>query len=81
MVEREKISGLSKLHIYALLGSLLENSGKNCLVGCNKKQGKCDWCGMDGWCCRKGTDWVGNGCDGTFGGPSSHRCVLKPGIC
>ena len=56
----------------------MENGGKNCLVGCNKEQGKCDWCGMDGWCCRK--DWVGNGCDGTFGGPSSHRCVLKPSM-
>ena len=27
-------------------------------------------------------DWVGNGCDGTFGGPSGggHQCVLKPGM-
>ena len=55
----------------------MENGGKNCLVGCNKEQGKCDWCGMDGWCCRK--DSVGNGCDGTFGGINDHQCVLKPG--
>ena len=39
------------------------------------KEGKCDWCGTDGWCCRKG--WVGNGCDGTIGGSNGHQCVLN----
>ena len=53
----------------------MENGGKDCFDVC-KKQGRCDWCGMDGWCCRK--DRVGNGCDGTFGG-LNHQCVLKPG--
>ena len=38
----------------------------------------CDWCGLDGWCCRK--DWVGNGCDGTIGGTNHHRCQLYPGM-
>ena len=60
------------------LGSLLNNGGKDCWDGCNKKQGKCGWCGKDGWCCRKG--WMGNGCDGTFGGPGNHRCALKTGM-
>ena len=39
------------------------------------QQGKCDWCGADGWCCRKGADWRGSGCDGTRGGPNNHQCV------
>ena len=68
------------LFLYVLGSQNLENGGIDCYTGCNQQQGKCDWCGMDGWCCRKGIDWVGNGCDGTFGGPSSHRCVLKPGM-
>ena len=55
----------------------MENGGIDCYTGCNQQQGKCDWCGMDGWCCRK--DSVGNGCDGTFGGINDHQCVLKPG--
>ena len=53
----------------------MENGGKDCFDAC-KKQGRCDWCGMDGFCCRK--DRIGNGCDGTFGG-QNHQCVLKPG--
>ena len=53
----------------------MENGGKDCFAVC-KKQGRCDWCGMDGWCCRK--DRIGNGCDGTLGG-DNHQCVLKPG--
>ena len=58
----------------------MENGGIDCWGGCNAQQGKCDWCGTEGWCCQQG--WVGNGCDGTFGGPSGggHQCVLKPGI-
>ena len=55
----------------------VEHAGEDCWTGCNYKQGKCGWCGTDGWCCRK--DWIGNGCDGTFGGQSNHQCVLKPG--
>jgi len=55
----------------------LENQGKDCWNGCNYKQGKCDWCGTDGWCCRKG--WVGNGCDGNVGGSNGHQCQLNPG--
>ena len=58
-----------------ILGFELENSGKDCWTGCGKKQGKCDFCGTKGYCCKKGTK--GNGCDGTIGG-SGHRCVLKP---
>ena len=55
----------------------IEHSGEDCWAGCNQQQGKCDWCGIDGWCCRQ--NWIGNGCDGIFGGIMSHRCVAKPG--
>jgi len=53
----------------------LKNGDKDCWNGCNKKEGKCNWCGPDGWCCRK--NWVGNGCDGSVGGSSNHLCVLQ----
>ena len=56
----------------------LEHSDEDCWNGCNYAQGKCGWCGNDGWCCRK--EWIGNGCDGSFGGANQHLCVLKPGI-
>ena len=60
----------------------LENGGKDCWNVCHTHYpwagGKCDWCGKDGWCCKKGT--IGNGCDGTFGGPFNHQCALKPGM-
>ena len=55
----------------------LEHSGENCWNRCNTKQGKCRWCGTEGWCCNKGT--IGNGCDGLFGGNNEFQCVLKPG--
>ena len=52
----------------------MENGGKECYPEC-KQGGKCNWCGPDGWCCRK--DWVENGCDGTIGGPGNHQCTLN----
>ena len=55
----------------------LEHAGENCWNRCNAKQGKCRWCGTEGWCCQKGS--VGNGCDGTFGGENGHICTLKTG--
>jgi hypothetical protein len=32
---------------------------------------------MEGMCCK--IQWVGNECDGSFGGVNEHECVLKPG--
>ena len=45
---------------------------------CGDKQGPCLWCGSDGMCCTKKSDWTdaSNGCDGTFGGLTQHECVL-----
>ena len=55
----------------------LKNAGKDCWPGCKGKQGKCDWCGRKGYCCRK--DWpAGDGCDGIFGGENQHICIRKP---
>merc|ERR1719471_2275410 len=62
---------------YEPYGEVLKNAGQDCWNGCNYKQGKCSWCGLDGYCCRKG--WTpGNGCDGSFGGDNIHACVLNP---
>ena len=57
--------------IFVLAG--IKNTYKVCWWKCNKKQGPCDWCGT-GMCCKKGE--TGNGCDGTFGGESDHRCSM-----
>ena len=63
-----------KYPVFKLSGNLL-NGGKDCWFACQGKQGKCNWCGDDGWCCRK--EWIGNGCDGVIGG-TKHTCVLNP---
>ena len=31
-----------------------------------------------GYCCRKGTEYAINGCDGKVGGRKNHACVEKP---
>ena len=46
-------------------------------------QGPCEFCGPEGYCCKKeSAGWWDktNGCDGTIGGEAGHRCVNKPGI-
>ena len=59
------------------------NFGKDCWSGCNQRQGPCNWCGSEGFCCRLG--WEGNGCDGGMGakgmghvctGKGNHRCKI-----
>ena len=57
---------------------MIVNPGENCWVHCNFTQGKCSWCGSDGYCCRKDYYPCGNGCDGSFGGDGIHACVPKP---
>jgi len=54
----------------------LENQNQNCWTGCNQLQGKCGWCGVEGYCCKKGMK--GNGCDGSIGGIVDYLCVLNP---
>lgn len=57
-------------------GPGLENMGETCWYPCDKKEGACGFCGLDGVCCRKG--YTGNGCDGKIGGDDDHRCASKP---
>ena len=69
------------MYISFLVLGPLEHAGEDCWNRCKVDgitvDGKCKWCGTDGWCCRQGS--VGNGCDGTFGGENGHICTLKPG--
>ena len=51
----------------------LINEGQDCWWKCCKQNGPCNWCGT-GLCCKKGV--IKNGCDGTFGGGSTHQCSL-----
>merc|ERR1711936_325906 len=57
----------------------IENEGKGCWDECNAVQGPCEWCGKLGMCCTMKPGWTdtSNGCDGTFGGATSHECALK----
>merc|ERR1712025_670562 len=65
--------GGHNFHACAALG--LENAGNDCWHGCNKLQGKCSFCGPNGYCCRKGFE--GSECDGSYGGHNFHACVLR----
>ena len=60
---------------YENIPDSLHHDGEDCWNDCKYHQGKCDWCGPDGWCCREG--WIGNGCTGTIGGSFNHQCVLN----
>lgn len=68
------------LHFTILYNSDIENEGKGCWDDCNAVQGPCEWCGKLGMCCTMKPGWTdtSNGCDGTFGGATSHECALKP---
>ena len=58
----------------------LKNKGMDWWNKCNKRQGRCDWCGSKGFCCTRRMYWsdTSNGCDGTFGGATRHECTLDP---
>jgi hypothetical protein len=54
----------------------VEHLGQDCWGGCKAKQGKCDWCGTGGICCRSGWKDKSNGCDGILGMKGKgHVCV------
>ena len=53
------------------------NQGARCWNECKRETGECDWC--DGLCCRQGSEWAINGCDGKLGAKNSHICVQIPG--
>ena len=56
---------------------------KGWFTECGEVSGQCDYCvSIDpskGYCCRKGTKWATNGCDGKAGSKRHHQCVAKPG--
>ena len=57
----------------------LKNAGKNCWNGCGNRQGKCDWCGSAGMCCRYGWSDRSNGCNGQIGiRGTGHVCAADP---
>ena len=60
---------------FEIIPDPLENSGENCWTACHENPGKCDWCGTEGLCCRKG--FKVNECDGLAGVESEHQCILK----
>ena len=60
-----------------ILTDLLENDNKACWSECNQQEGRCNWCGTRGWCCKLSS--IGSGCNGLFGGENNHQCKLKPG--
>jgi len=49
---------------------------EDCWTKCDEKNGKCDWCGPSGKCCRKGH--AGGGCNGQEGPEDRHICVYAP---
>ena len=63
------------MHYLFLVG--LTNTGVDCLGRCGMKQGPCEWCGPKGMCCTRKVGWTdtSNGCDGTFGGLTTHECI------
>lgn len=75
-VINKDVKKITKIAIPAVRGVMgLRHGGKDCWSGCNRKQGRCSWCG-DGFCCRKG--WHSrHGCNGHMGGTHNHVCVSK----
>ena len=55
------------------------NIGRECLTPCNGNQGSCSYCGTKGMCCTHKSGWTdtSNGCDGSFGGTTTHLCSVK----
>ena len=56
----------------------IQNEGEQCWWTCGRKNGECDWCGKEGMCCRQGSRWAKQGCDGEIGGKHRHECSKIP---
>ena len=69
------------IHDLFIIAAELQNAGLDCWRHCGSVQGRCEWCGTEGYCCTTKINWndTSNGCDGTFGGARKHECTLKPG--
>merc|ERR1712029_897446 len=56
----------------------VQNQGNNCWEPCGEASGPCpNYCGDDGFCCRRGSEFVEAGCSGKTGGRGFHTCVSK----
>jgi len=54
--------------------------GKDCWYKCGRKSGPCNnFCGSGNYCCRQGSNWIENGCDGKVGGKVKHECTSNTG--
>jgi len=74
--ESTPTGGAYKDYHYCVTDEPVEHYGEDCWSGCSATQGKCDWCGSGGICCRKGWDDHSNGCDGILGmAGKGHVCV------
>jgi len=70
---KKEAKKVTKIAIPAVTGVMgLHHTGEDCWSGCNRKQGRCSWCGPTGYCCRKG--WHSHGCNG-MGGTHNHVCT------
>ena len=49
------------------------------MTACNGNQGSCSYCGTKGLCCTHKSGWTdtSNGCDGSFGGTTTHLCSVR----
>jgi len=70
--EEEKL----EIEQQAELPEIKRTADEDCWTECNEKNGKCDWCGRSGKCCRKGH--AGGGCNGQEGPEDRHICVYAP---
>ena len=69
------------MQLQTLLHIGVKNLGESCWNECHKKEGKCEWCGPEGYCCQKNyksTNKHDVDCNGgAFGGKKQHECVPK----
>ena len=60
--------------------SVVLNAGENCWKRCSKKSGPCpNFCGKDGYCCRKNYNGGEEGCSKTMGADFMH--VAEDRLC
>ena len=77
------------MHLLFLLEKL-QNLGQRCWQQCQNdssaigSKGPCEFCGTEGFCCRRSGNQVNgkiNGCDGFMGGLNNHECAeIIPGM-
>ena len=70
------IKNLCHTPVLGLETAGVRNEGEDCWGHCGKWEGRCGYCGNNGYCCRK--DQLGCGCDGEMGVEGKgHVCAEK----